>query len=316
MQILSLPDMTPTASVPGGGVWVLGFFDGVHAGHQKLLAAAGELAEKQGEDRNVGVWTFASLPKAEEMLTDAGERAQLLGNGGVRWLAVEDFAAVSGMSGEAFFHEVLLAHFAPSAIVCGFNFRFGHKGESTAQDLVKWGQAEGICVHVAPPYPDAACPVSSTRIRMLIREGDLETAGQLLTRPYSIAGIVEHGKALGRKLGFPTANLRLPPHKTVPARGIYACKVRFADEAGQEQTRWGVCNIGSRPTVNGDSSDVTVETWILDFSGDLYGRELRVFLYRRIREEMQFRTLEALRSQVMQDAETVRAWFTAGDAAL
>ena len=307
MQILSLPAMTPVVSCPGGGVWVLGFFDGVHSGHQALLAAAGFLAEQT--DCFTGVWTFDALPKASELLTDSAERAKLLGEYGVQWLVTESFGTVSHLSGETFFREVLLEQFAPSAIVCGFNFRFGAQGACSAEDLMRWGKDAGVRVHVVPPCRQGERPVSSTWIRSLVREGDMETAAELLTRPYSIRGTVEHGKALGRKLGFPTANLRLPEQKTAPAGGIYACTVRFTDTGGQLCTRMGVCNIGSRPTVNGDAADITVETWILDFSGDLYGRTLEISFARKIRDEKRFDSLEALKEQVYRDADAVRQYF-------
>ncbi|MBQ8400905.1 MAG: riboflavin biosynthesis protein RibF [Clostridia bacterium] len=307
MQILTLPAMAPAVSCPGGGVWVLGFFDGVHMGHQTLLAAARSMAEQTGGD--VGVWTFDALPKAKHLLTDPGQRAKLLGEYGVRWLVTEAFENVSEMSGEAFFREILLKQLAPSAIVCGFNFRFGYHGGSSAADLIRWGREAGIRVHAEEPCLYNGRAVSSTWIRSLVAEGEMDTAAALLTRPYSITGTVEHGKALGRKLGFPTANLRLPVGKAAPARGIYTCTVRFTDAAGRMNTKMGVCNIGSRPTVNGDSSDVTVETWILDFSGDLYGRTLEIAFYQKIRDEKRFDSLMDLQDQVQRDGETVRAYF-------
>lgn len=313
MEILSLPAMTAVQSVPVGGVWVLGFFDGVHAGHQALLTAAAEMAGKQENACPVGVWTFASLPKADELLTDSDERASLLAWYGVNLLAVETFSAVSHLSGEYFFRELLLTRLAPSAIVCGFNFRFGYRGQSCAADLVRWGQETGVAVVVIPPCLAEGAPVSSTRIRALVREGKMEQAAGLLTRPYRITGVVEHGRALGRKLGFPTANIRLPKGKVPPARGIYACLVRFTDKDGTENTRPGVCNIGFRPTVNGDSSDVTVETWIQNYSGDLYGQRLEISFYKKIREEKQFATLDALTAQVKQDAAQVREYFAGTD---
>lgn len=310
MQILSLPAMTTAASVPRGGVWVLGFFDGVHAGHQRLLASAAELAEQSGDNGWVGVWTFSSLPKAGELLTDPTERASLLACYGVRWLALESFPSVAHLSGETFFREILLEQFAPSAIVCGFNFRFGRGGESAAEDLLRWGAENGVTVQIVPPYRMDDRPVSSTWIRSLIREGNVTEANRLLTRPYSITGVVEHGKALGRKLGFPTANIRLPAGKTAPARGIYACMAVFADKDGVRFEKPGVCNIGSRPTVNGNTSDITVETWILEYSGDLYGQELQLFFFDKIRDEKQFDTLEALTAQVIKDGERVRNRFS------
>lgn len=303
MQILSLPGMTSTAGYPKDGVWVLGFFDGVHRGHQTLLKAAQKMAAVQ--KTFVGVWTFASLPKAEERLTDSMERASLLAEHGVQYIAIEKFADVQHMSGTEFFRNILMAKLSPCALVCGFNFRFGYRGENTAEDLLVWGQGENIPVQVVEPYLCGDSPVSSTEIRTCIREGNVERAAQLLTRPYSVGGKVSHGKALGRKLGFPTANLRLPEKKCVPAPGVYASLVTLP---GGERFM-GVCNIGYRPTVNADKNDVTVETWLLDYDGDLYGKEITVSLYKKLRDERKFDNLIALRTQVMQDGEAVRMYF-------
>lgn len=305
MQILSLPAMTSAATYPENGVWVLGFFDGVHRGHQALLQAANAIAASA--HTFVGVWTFASLPKAEERLTDPMERAALLAAHGVQYMAIEAFADVSHLSGEDFFRHILVAKFSPCALVCGFNFRFGHHGSSGAEDLVRWGREDEIPVQVVEPYRygDGEEAVSSTWIRTLIRQGDMALANRLLTRPYSIRGTVAHGKALGRKLGFPTANLRLPPKKCAPAAGVYACRVELP--TGKE--RMGVCNIGYRPTVNSDRTDVTVETWLLDYAGDLYGKEIAVHLYQKLRDEQKFADLPSLRAQVMQDGEDVRQYF-------
>lgn len=303
MQILSLPAMTSAAIYPENGVWVLGFFDGVHLGHQALLQAARALAEVR--HTFVGVWTFSSLPKAEQRLTDSMERAALLAEHGVQYIAIEKFADVQQLSGEAFFRDILLAKLSPCALVCGFNFRFGYRGACSCEDLVRWGQEVQLPVQVVEPYPCGAVPVSSTEIRSCIREGDMERAAQLLTRPYSISGTVSHGKALGRKLGFPTANLRLPEKKCAPAPGVYASLVTLP---GQERFL-GVCNIGYRPTVNADKTDVTVETWLLDYSGDLYGKEITVALYKKLRDEKKFDSLTALRDQVMEDGKAVRMYF-------
>ena len=310
MQTFSLPDMKPIPAVPRGGVWVLGFFDGVHAGHQKLLASAAELADRSGNPDGIGVWTFSALPKAKELLTAPEERSALLARYGVKWLTLASFPAVAHLSGEQFFREILLAGYAPSAIVCGFNFRFGHGGGSSAADLVRWGEESGVQVRIVPPYEENGRPVSSTWIRNLVREGDLSGARKLLTRPYSITGVVEHGKALGRKLGFPTANIRLPAGKVIPSAGVYACKAGFTDKNGQSWLKPGVCNIGFRPTVNGDREDVTVETWILDYAGDLYDLPMEIFLYKKLRDERRFDSLEELTARVLEDGAQVRAMFT------
>ncbi len=301
------------AHPPKGGVWVLGFFDGLHLGHGQLFGTAETLAERMqresGEKTFVGCWTFDALPKAQEFLTSPAERAMLMGEIGVEWLDVNRFAAVSHLSGLAFWEDLLLKKWQPTAIVCGFNFRFGYLGECGSADLVRWGQEAGVQVVVEKPFSRGDLVVSSTQIRSLVREGEMEAAAELLTRPYFLTGVVEHGKALGRKLGFPTANLRLPKGKVAPPRGVYACQAVFRDENGGIQRFPGVCNIGSRPTVSDDASDVTVEPWLLGFSGDLYGKPLTIYLCKKLRDERKFVSIDALAAQVRADGEAVLAWF-------
>ncbi len=298
---------------PEGGVWVLGFFDGLHLGHRQLFRTARTISERISLEAEkhayVGCWTFDALPKAKEFLTSPAERAVLLENAGVEWLAMNRFAEVSHLSGLAFWEDWLLKRLRPAAIVCGFNFRFGYLGECGAMDLVRWGQEAGVQVLVEKPFSWDNAAVSSTEIRSLVRQGDMESVTALLTRPYFLTGVVEHGKALGRKLGFPTANLRLPRGKVAPPNGVYACQAVLEDEYGCVQRYPGVCNIGSRPTVSDDTSDVTVEPWLLHFSGDLYGKPLTIYLYKKLRDERKFASVDALAAQVRADGDTVLAWF-------
>ncbi len=303
------------AHPPKGGVWVLGFFDGLHLGHGQLFGTARMLAEQISRETKeqsfAGCWTFDALPKAREFLTSPAERAMLLGNAGVEWLAVNRFAEVSHLSGLAFWEDLLLKKLRPAAIVCGFNFRFGYLGECGSADLVRWGQEAGVQVVVEKPFTWENLTVSSTEIRTLVRNGEMEKAATLLTRPYFLTGVVEHGKALGRRLGFPTANLRLPKGKVAPPNGVYACQAVFTSENGEVRQYPGVCNIGSRPTVSDDVADVTVEPWLLGFSGDLYGKKLTIYLYKKLRDEQRFASLDALAAQVRADGDAVLAWFRA-----
>jgi len=317
IQSLQTQKSVSPAFVPPGGVWVLGFFDGVHAGHKKLLERAAilhaQMKTQQGKDIPLGVWTFASLPKASCLLTTSAERAALLMENGVTHLATEQFEAVSHMSGNSFFAEYLLPLVRPAALICGFNFCFGADRKSTASDLLVWGKECGVEVSVVQPCMQEGIPVSSTWIRSLVQQGEMEKASALLTRPYAITGIVEHGKALGRALGFPTANIRLPEKKAVPAAGVYATKVCFRDHGGKNIWLPGVTNVGSRPTVNHDKKDVTIETWIPDYCGNLYEQELTVIFYKMIRKERCFASLRALREQVERDKEAVAAYWKQKD---
>lgn len=291
-----------------GGVWVLGFFDGVHRGHRALINAAREMAG----DGYVGIWTFRTLPKAKELLTTPDEREALLRQAGADTVHFADFETVHAMDGEAFFRDELCAKLRPAGLVCGFNFRFGYRGGAGADDLARWGREAGIPVRVLPAMESDECVISSTWIRQLVAEGDVERAAQLLTQPYTIRGVVEHGRHLGHTLGFPTVNLRLTPGKVAPKSGIYAARVRFPDGDTMRELP-GVCNIGSRPTVNNDTGDVTVETYIIGCSAELYDARIAVSLYRYLRGEIRFPSLDALSRQIGHDAEETARYFAKKD---
>lgn len=292
-----------------GGVWVLGFFDGVHRGHRVLLNAAREMA---GENGYVGVWSFRSLPKARELLTTPEEREALLYAAGADTVCFAAFDAVREMDGRSFFREELCGKLKPAGIVCGFNFRFGYRGQSSADALAEWGREAGIPVRILPAAESDGRVISSTWIRQLVAEGDVERAAQLLTQPYTIRGVVEHGRHLGHTLGFPTVNLRLTPGKVAPKSGIYAARVRFPDGDTMRELP-GVCNIGSRPTVNNDTGDVTVETYIIGCTADLYDARIAVSLYRYLRGEIRFPSLDALSRQIGHDAEETARYFAKKD---
>lgn len=287
-----------------GGVWVLGFFDGVHRGHRALINAAREMAG----DGYVGIWTFRTLPKAKELLTTPDEREALLRQAGADTVHFADFETVHAMDGEAFFRDELCAKLRPAGLVCGFNFRFGYRGGAGADDLARWGREAGISVRVLPAMELDGCVISSTWIRRLVAEGDVERAREMLICPYTIRGVVAHGKHLGHTLGFPTVNLRLTPGKVAPKSGIYVAMVRYP-AGGTACAKPGVCNIGSRPTVNDDTRDVTVETYILDCHTDLYGAEIAVSLYSYLRGERRFPDLAALSAQIGRDAEATARYF-------
>ena len=291
-----------------GGVWVLGFFDGVHRGHRALINAAREMAG----DGYVGIWTFRTLPKAKELLTTPDEREALLRQAGADTVHFADFETVHAMDGEAFFRDELCAKLRPAGLVCGFNFRFGYRGGAGADDLARWCREAGIPVRVLPAMESDECVISSTWIRQLVAEGDVERAAQLLTQPYTICGVVEHGRHLGHTLGFPTVNLRLTPGKVAPKSGIYAARVRFPDGDTMRELP-GVCNIGSRPTVNNDTGDVTVETYIIGCSAELYGATIAVSLYSYLRGEIRFPSLDALSRQIGHDAEETARYFAKKD---
>ena len=189
-------------------------------------------------------------------------------------------------------------------LVAGHDFHFGYKGEGNPERLAQLCAAQGIGCDIVPKVERDHITVSSTYIRTLIAQGEIERANQFLGHPHTLTDRVSHGKKLGSTLGFPTVNLRFQPGVLVPAFGVYATRVFF--ENGD--SRPAVTNVGVRPTVD-DGGRVNVEGFILDFSGDLYGQTIRMEFYKRLRGERKFPNLEALRSEVMRNAEQTRAYF-------
>ena len=203
------------------------------------------------------------------------------------------------------FLDMLRAFQGAAGFVCGEDFRFGHKGQGNAGLLEGYCRERGLpCVVVSDRTIDGI-RVSSTYIRQQLETGDMATAVKFLGHPHVLTGTVVHGKALGRKLGVPTANLRLPEGLAVPKFGVYACRCLIGGKAYP-----AVTNIGTRPTVEGQG--ITVEPWILDYTGDLYDREITLeFLY-FLRPEMKFPTLEALQAEIRRNAEQTRAYLAEG----
>jgi riboflavin kinase/FMN adenylyltransferase len=199
------------------------------------------------------------------------------------------------------FLEFLLQKGA-AGFVCGEDFRFGHRGEGTAQKLADFCRKKGLPWAVVPAQTLDGIRISSTHIRSLIEAGDMETAARFLGHPHNLTGVVQHGKELGRTIGIPTANLTIPEGIIVPKFGVYATQV-LLDGCSYS----AVTNIGTRPTVGGDS--ITVESWLLDYSGDLYSKQLTVLFYQFLRPEQKFPSLEALQAEIRKDAEKVRKIF-------
>ncbi len=304
MQIIHCADGTLRNAVPSGAVFLLGYFDGVHLGHRALIKRAVDLAK--GE-HPVAVWTFDSLPKGD-ILTDNAEKCELFHEAGVDYAVFEDFASLRDLDGATFFRDVIANRHHPSAVVCGYNFRFGRGAAWTSDDLRTFAEDTGIACTVVPPVERDGAALSSTTVRSLITAGNTDAAADLLGRPYSVTLPVVHGRQLGRTIGHPTINQILPPGRIAPSRGVYRCTVEFTDKTGVFYTRDGVCNIGSRPTVNSDASDVTLETYIFDYSGDLYDVVIKTSFCEKLRDERKFSSVEELAEQIRRDEETAREY--------
>ena len=232
------------------------------------------------------------------LLNTAEDRQRLLrhyGIGPIYQLPV--VKEVMSMPWQDFYQELL--EFGAAGFVCGADFRFGHKGEGTAQLLAEACARDHLPCVIVPDQTVDGIRVSSTYIRSQIECGDMETAVRFLGHPHILTGKVVHGHQLGRRLGIPTANLRLPEGLAVPRFGVYACRALVEGEYYP-----AVTNIGTRPTVSG--TGITVEPWILDYSGDLYDREITLEFYRFLRPEQKFDSLEALKAEIHRNAEETR----------
>ena len=274
---------------------VLGFFDGVHRGHMRLIEEARE------GNAFTAVRMFTALPKAGVLLTTTEEKLALLEKAGVDAVIFDDFSQLHDMSGRDFFEKCVLS-LSPSVVVCGYNYRFGKGAAWSTDELKKFCAEHSISCSAVDEYRFDGMTVSSSAIRSLIAEGDMVKANLLLGRMYSVTDTIRHGKQLGRTICFPTINQRPVKHKALPKEGIYSSVNRFTFD-GEERSFAGVCNIGFRPTVNSDENDITLETYIMDFSGDLYSATVTTYFAERLRGEIRFLSVEALREQIAHDAD-------------
>lgn len=302
----SLNRIEELGRVPGPVFLAIGVFDGVHPGHQAVLRRAREDAWAAGG--SAVALTFEPHPArilrpeaAPRLLTSARHKARLIAAEGIPWLLTVEFdAAFAAQPPEAFIGR-LAAEARPLAQICvGEGWAFGARRAGNVTLLRTLGERLGFCVAEAPAVLKDGAPVSSTRIREAVQRGDLDGAAQLLGRRFTILGSVEAGRQIGRTLGFPTANLRAH-NEQFPPDGVYAVRVRDG-----VISRPGVANIGLRPTVESGQVERRLEVHLLDFDGDLYGRELEVEFCACLRPERKFAGLAELRAQITQDVAAAR----------
>ena len=288
-------------------VIALGFFDGVHLGHGSLLRRAAEEAQKRGCES--AVFTFDRPPKEVitgipcPLINSPEDRAELV----KRLYGIDEMIMVPfddemrTTPWDRFVTDILVGRYGAVHLVAGHDHHFGHRNQGSPELLKEKCAELGLGCDIIPAVTLDGVTVSSTHIRKLLEEGDVETARAFLGHPHVLTQTVGHGRQLGRTIGIPTANLVAPPHVLLPKRGVYAAKITLPDG----RAFGGVTNVGVRPTVN-NGQDVTVEPWILDFDGDLYGQAIRVEFFRRLRDERKFESLDALRSQIETDAVKTR----------
>ena len=271
----------------------LGSFDGLHVGHQAVLAAA------FFPDFTPTVLTFQQSPSGEPLLLPSDDRRALLTRRGFSEIYTLNFEEVKDTPAEVFAEDFLFGVCGANRLVCGKDFRFGKGAKGNADLLAALCTEKGAQLLVIPPVMENGEKISSTRIRKAIEAGDIAAANQLLGRPFGFAGEVIHGNHLGTGLGTPTINQAYPERLTVPRFGVYAAWCRVDGE-----DYFGVTNIGVKPTVGSDR--VLAETWMPDFSGDIYGKQVRLFLLDFIRPERRFDSLEELKAVILQNAEQAR----------
>ncbi|TVV74390.1 bifunctional riboflavin kinase/FAD synthetase [Sphingomonas solaris] len=306
--------LTSDRPVPGhlrGGVVALGNFDGFHRGHQAVVGQARALAREAG--RPLIVATFDPHPvrlfRPETPpfgLTTIAQRGRLIAGAGADAMLVFHFdRALADESADRFVQSRLIDHAGAAAVVVGYDFTYGKGRAGDTGTLARFGASHGLATHSVMPVMDAAAAVSSSRIRLALAEGDCATATALLTRPFTISGVVEHGAKLGRTLGYPTANLTLGDYIR-PAYGIYAVRGLLDDGRVLD----GAANLGIRPTIEGPPTEL-LEPYFFDFDGDLYGRTIEVQLIERLRPEAKFDGLEPLKAQMALDCQRARAILAA-----
>ena len=327
MTIISLSDFSTVPSLPVGCVAALGFFDGLHVGHRAITDAAIEAAEKA--DTHPVVWMISrsegNFKGNPSLLSTEEEKLRLLAEAGIRYAVLSPFDHIRSMNGDEFVKDVLCDALSLSGVVCGFNFRFGKGAVCGTEDLQKFSSdCSMTCTVVSPVILDGA-PVSSSRIRSLIADGNVSDAAELMGRPYSFELPVVHGKMLGRTLGFPTVNQLIPRSLACPAKGVYAVAVTLC-ENGTDRTYPGAANIGVCPTVTdevlaeagltkrhpgaADADHPVCETYIDGFSGDLYGKNIKLSFIERIRGEVKFDSIDELSERIRRDAESATHIFT------
>jgi riboflavin kinase/FMN adenylyltransferase len=286
----------------------LGNFDGVHCGHQRVI-------EPILSGTYATVATFCPHPQEfftgqrRPLLTPLDEKVEQLWALGVEQLVLLPFnTALAAMSPTEFVEQILVKNLQPQKISVGQDFCFGRNRSGTAQDLQAIAATYGITTEIVPLHTSNGDRISSSAIRQALQAGDLSLAAHLLGRPYTLVGQVVYGQQLGRTIGFPTANLQVPPEKFLPRQGVYAVQVDSSILKPEERPWPGVMNIGYRPTVDGVKQ--TIEIHLLDWSGDLYGQPLTVSLERFLRPEQKFASLDALKAQIQADCDLGRSLLT------
>ena len=278
----------------------LGAFDGLHRGHMAVIHAACAPG-KEGQEWEPAVFTFHSSPSGNCAVLTGRDKERILEHAGVRRLYSLDFQEVRDWEAETFVRELLFHTCNARRLCCGEDFRFGKGARGDVAMLGRLCEEGGVELYVVPPVTDGGEKVSSTRIRKAVEEGDIPLANRLLGRPFGFSLEVIHGNHIGGTvLGTPTINQAIPEGFVLPRFGVYASWCRVGG-----RYFYGVTNVGVKPTVGSDK--VLAETWMPDFTGDLYGKRVRVFLLEFLRPEKKFDSMEELKAAIGENGRQAKA---------
>jgi len=287
----------------------LGTFDGLHVGHMALINTLIDECKQAG--LNSVLYTFSRHPEnvlnkglSTLLITTEAKKIELLEETALDYVFFEEFNEnFSKIPAEDFVKNILVDRFRIKLAVAGFNYRFGHKGRGDVKLLEELGKTYNFKVIIVPPVKLENEVISSTLIRNMITNGNIEKANRFLGRHFSISGEIKGGKNRGKKLGFPTANIYPESYHVLPKEGVYITKTLLDDRFYNSIT-----NIGSNPTFEG-SNPISIETYILDFHQDVYSKKIEVFFLKEIRAEIKFSSKDELVKQVREDINKAREFF-------
>ena len=287
-------------------ILTIGTFDGVHLGHQKIITSLVTKAKQKSLQANI--LTFFPHPRMVlqkesnlKLIDTLEEKQNLLSELGIDNLIIQPFSKeFSKLTAIEFTRDVLVNELRISALMIGYDHRFGKNREASVEDLIRYGQSYNFEVNVIPAQDISSITVSSTKIRDAIKISNFKKVNQFLGRPYELNGKVIKGNGVGRTIKYPTANIEIKEiYKLIPPKGVYLVKIYLGENEFS-----GMMNIGNRPTINGLNQ--TIEVHIFDFDKDIYGKNLKVCFLKKIRKEKKFDSLPSLKSQLKKDEENCK----------
>ena len=287
-------------------ILTIGTFDGVHLGHQKIITSLVTKAKQKSLQANI--LTFFPHPRMVlqkesnlKLIDTLEEKQNLLSELGIDNLIIQPFSKeFSKLTAIEFTRDILVDELGMSALMIGYDHRFGKNREASVEDLIRYGESYNFEVTVIPAQDISSITVSSTKIRDAIKISDFKKVNQFLGRPYELNGKVIKGNGVGRTIKYPTANIEIKEtYKLIPPKGVYLVKIYLGENEFS-----GMMNIGNRPTINGLNQ--TIEVHIFDFDKDIYGKNLKVCFLKKIRKEKKFDSLPSLKSQLKKDEENCK----------